>query len=193
MKDQDKTISNDDKVAEEFSTFFENAVKPSNLSLEDTTNLSNPVEIDIKKFQNHPSVQVIRENINLNQEFFFKQVEVDEILKGIRNLDSNKNGTFQNIPSNRLKEMSEVSAPFLTNVWNIEIVSQHKFSYNLKLADVTPVFKKDDANLTKSYRPVSVLLIVSKIFERLLQKQTISYIDQYLSNFLCGYRQGYST
>ena len=93
LKDQDKIISNDDKVAEEFSTFFENAVKslnikPRNLSLEDTTNL-----------------------------------------------DSNKNGTFQNIPSNRLKEMPEVSAPFLTNVWNIEIVSQHKFSDNLKLAN----------------------------------------------------------
>ena len=48
LKDQDKIISNDDKVAEEFSTFFENAVKslnikPRNLSLEDTTNLSNPV------------------------------------------------------------------------------------------------------------------------------------------------------
>ena len=110
-------------------------IKPKNLSLEDTTNLSNPVEIAIKKFHNHPSVQVIRENINLNQEFFFKQVEVDEILKEIRNIDSNRNGTFQNIPSNGLKEMSEVSAPFLTNVWNIEIVSQHKFSDNLKLAD----------------------------------------------------------
>ena len=109
MKDQDRIISNDDKFAEEFSTFFENTVKflniiPRNLSLEDTTNLSNPVEIAIKKFQNHPSFQVIRENINLNQEFFFRQVEVDETLKEIRNLDSNKNGTFQNIPSNRLKE-----------------------------------------------------------------------------------------
>ena len=89
--------------------------------------------------------------------------------------------------------MSEMSAPFLTNVWNIEIVSQHKFSDNLKLADVTTVLKKDDTNLTKNYRPVSELPIVSKIFERLLQKQTISYIDQYLSNFLCGYWQGYST
>ena len=93
MKDQDRTISNDDKVVEEFSTFFENAVKsfnikPRNLSLEDTTNLSNPVKIAIKKFQNHPSVQVIRENRNLNQEFFFKQVEVDEILKEIRNQKS---------------------------------------------------------------------------------------------------------
>ena len=72
MKDQDKIISNDHKVAEESSIFFENAVKslnikPRNLSFEDTTNLSNPVEIAIKKFQNHPSVQVIRENFSLNR------------------------------------------------------------------------------------------------------------------------------
>ena len=53
-----------------------------------------------------------------------------------------------------------MSAPCLKNIWNIEIVSQQKFSDNLKLADVTPVFKKDDANLTKNYRPVSVLPIV---------------------------------
>ena len=31
LKDQDKIISNDDKVAEEFSTFFENAVKSLNI------------------------------------------------------------------------------------------------------------------------------------------------------------------
>ena len=99
LKDKNKIISNDDKVAEEFSTFFENVVKtlnikPRNFSLGNTTHLSDPVEITIKKFENHPSVQVIRENINLNQEFFFKEVEVDEILKEIRNLDSNKSRTF---------------------------------------------------------------------------------------------------
>ena len=84
LKDKNKIISNDDKVAEEFSTFFENVVKslnikPRNLSLGNTTNLSDPVEIAIKKFENHPSVQEIKENINLNQEFFFKEVEVDKI------------------------------------------------------------------------------------------------------------------
>jgi len=48
LKDKDEIISEDDKVAEEFSTFFENAVKslnikPKNLSLGNITNLSNPV------------------------------------------------------------------------------------------------------------------------------------------------------
>ena len=35
--------------------------------------------------------------------------------------------------------------------------------------------------------------LLFKIFERQLQKQIISYIDQFLSKFLCGYRKGYST
>ena len=34
--------------------------------------------------------------------------------------------------------------------------------------------------LVKNYRPVSVLPTVSKIFERIMQKQTINYINQYL-------------
>ena len=53
--------------AEDFSPFFETAVKslnisPRNLTLEDTTNLSYPVEIAIKKFENHPSVQIIKKD-----------------------------------------------------------------------------------------------------------------------------------
>ena len=55
-------------VAEELSLFFENAVKslsisPMNLTLGDTTNLSNPVKIAIEKFENHPSVQIIKEHM----------------------------------------------------------------------------------------------------------------------------------
>ena len=34
---------------------------------------------------------------------------------------------------------------------------------------------------------------MSKFFERQLQKQIRSYIDQFLSKFICGYRKGYST
>ena len=72
-------------------------------------------------------------------------------------------------------------------------MSEQTFPDNLKLADVTLVFKKDNSNLTKNYRPVTVLPVVSKIFEMQLQKQIMSYIDQVLSKFLCGYRKGYGT
>ena len=64
---------------------------------------------------------------------------------------------------------------------------------DLKNADITPVFKKDNPVLaTKEIRPVSALPTVSKIFERIMQKQIIDYINQYISPLLCGYRKGFS-
>ena len=56
MKNQDKIISNDGLVPEEFNSLFESAVKSlniklRNLTLGDTTNLSIPVETAIKKLK----------------------------------------------------------------------------------------------------------------------------------------------
>ena len=62
----------------------------------------------------------------------------------------------------------------------------------MKLADVTPVHKKDEVTQAKNYRPVSVLPTVSKIFERILQKQITNFIEKHLSPYLCGYRKTYS-
>ena len=44
-----------------------------------------------------------------------------------------------------------------------------------------------------NYRPVSVLPPISKIYEKLLQKQINNYIENILSPYLCGHRIGYST
>ena len=117
-----------------------------NLALGVTTNQSNPLEIAIKKFENDPSVQIIKEHICVDKEFDFEQVSIDDILKEMRNLNNKKNGTFKNIPSNRLKKVSEVTVPCLTNIWNTHIISDQAFPDNLKLADISPAFKKEDSN-----------------------------------------------
>ena len=40
---------------------------------------------------------------------------------------------------------------------------------------------------------MSLLPSVSKILERIIKKQLLSYINQFLSRSLCGYRKGYNT
>ena len=124
--------------------------------------------------------------------FTFSSVTVEEILSEISSLDSKKAGTFKNIPTKHLKETCDICSEYLLNVWNNEIVLNHCFPDNLKLADITPIFKKDDATLAKNYRPVSVLPCASKLFERIIQKQLMSYVDKHLSPYLCGYRRGFS-
>ena len=59
-----------------------------------------------------------------------------------------------------------------------------EFPNEMKNTDVTPVFKKDDPTKAKNYRPVSVLSFVSKVFERIMQKQISEYINQFLSSYL---------
>ena len=169
------------------------SVKPNKYYLSDTENLSDPVKIAIRKFENHPSVQAIKQNISVNQDFYFSNTEVSDILKETTALNNKENGTFGNIPTKLLKEVSDICLPALNDIWNKEIITQESFPNNLKLADVTPVFKKEDSSLLKNYRPVSVLPTVSKIYEKIMQKQTLEYIDKHLPPHLCRYRKGYST
>ena len=67
------------------------------------------------------------------------------------------------------------------------------FPENLKLADVSPVFQRKDKNFVENYRPVIALPTISKIFERIMQKQVADYIGKFISPFLCEHRTGFST
>ena len=84
--------------------------------------------------------------------------------------------TFKNIPTRRNKDVSDVSSPVLGNIWNEEILLNKNFPENLKLVDVTPIFKKKDNIFVENCRPVSVLPTVSKIFERIMLKQITDFI-----------------
>ena len=72
-------------------------------------------------------------------------------------------------------------------------IEKSDFPQNLKLADITPVYKKNDPLDKTNYRPISILPVVSKIFERIMQKQINDFILSFLSPFLCGYRKGFNT
>ena len=162
-------ISDKSDLSEELSTLFEDAgrsvnVKPDSYYLNDTENLNDPVEIAIRRFENHPSVQAIKQNISVNQDFYFANTEVRDILKETAALINKENGTFFNIPTKRLKEVSDICAPALNDIWSKETITQKRFSKKIKLADLTPVLKKEDVSLLKYYRAVSVLPLVSKIY-----------------------------
>ena len=67
------------------------------------------------------------------------------------------------------------------------------FPTELKVADVSPVFREDGQFKTKPFRLVSVLPVVSNFSERLLHKQMSLYGDRFQSPYLCGYRKRFST
>ena len=97
------------------------------------------------------------------------------------------------IPAKHLKQTIDIICEPLMNIWNTEIGQNKQFPTKLKFADISPIFKQFENILVKNYRPVSLLPIALKIFERIMQKQVNTYIDMYLSPYLCGCRKGYSS
>ena len=63
----------------------------------------------------------------------------------------------------------------------------------MKLASITPVFKENVRTSKNNYRPVSVLLAISKIFEHIICNQLSSFFEEIFSKFQCGFRKDYST
>ncbi len=64
-----------------------------------------------------------------------------------------------------------------------------------KMSKVSPLFKGGKAYDMDNYRPISVLCISSKIFERAIHSQLCGFLEenQLLSPYQCGFRKGYST
>ena len=57
------------------------------------------------------------------------------------------------------------------------------------------IYKAGDSQQFSNYRPVSILPIISKIFEKVIYKRLISYIDKnnILTPYQFGFRQNMST
>ena len=73
-----------------------------------------------------------------------------------------------------------------------ERISIARFPNILKGAEVKPVFKKKSRIDKENYRPVSILPVISKIFERLTFKQLIMFLEPVFSKYQCGFRRGHS-
>ena len=74
-----------------------------------------------------------------------------------------------------LKANEDICSVVLTSDINRGIVNG-TFPNNLKNADITSTIK-DDSLLKSKYRPVSILPILSKIYEKLLYKQIYEYFN----------------
>ena len=74
----------------------------------------------------HPSILAIKENV-LSSDFCFKNVTLKDTENEISNLNSSKQGTFNNIPTKCLKESSDICSKYLLNIWNNEIVRNGYF------------------------------------------------------------------
>ena len=78
----------------------------------------------------------------------------------------------------------------LTIIFN-NCVNMSVFPALCKQADVSPIYKKADPLLKTNYRPVSVLTTISKVFERLLENQLLTFQSAVLNPATSAFRSGH--
>ena len=99
-----------------------------------------------------------------------------------------------NISNSTLKCIAHEICECLTLITN-QSITTGIFTENLKIAKVVPIYKKDDQSQIKNYRPISVLPVISKIFENAMHSQLMEYFTSHklLSNLQYGFRPNRST
>ena len=109
-------------------------------------------------------------------------------------LDSSKATGPDGISARVLKECSDVLAAPVSRLFQL-LMKKGVQPDIWKLASVVPVHKRASRSILKNYRPVSLLCILSKVMETLVNRQVVNYLErhQLLSPHQYGFRRGLGT
>ena len=121
-------------------------------------------------------------------------IDRSEILSLIRNLNPNKAAGSDGISGHMLLLCDDAVVLPLSIIFQ-NILDSSEYPVSWKLANVTPVYKKEDKQLIKNYRPISLLPICGKFFEKVLFNTLYSYSNKnnLITKNQSGFRPGDST
>ena len=93
-----------------------------------------------------------------------------------------------------IKKTEELIAPILVRLFN-KCMDNGAFSDALKIASIIPLYKGGPKTIPTNYRPISLLPLFAKIFEKIIKRRLISHLDE--NNAIIdnqfGFRKSYST
>ena len=87
------------------------------------------------------------------------------------------------IPVNILKGCRDILSQYFQKLFNASIIHS-RFPNKLKLAEVSPAYKKDEIPNKQNYRPISILPTVSKMFGRVIYNQISSFMLQDIAKLM---------
>ena len=122
----------------------------------------------------------------------FQPVSIDKVKDIIKTLNTKKACPDANETAKLIKMNEDIFSRLIFQNFN-QFLINGEFPLCLKPVEVIPAFKKEEKLDKSNYRPVSILPVISKIYERLMYDQMYKYFDQIFSKFQCGFRKGFST
>ena len=129
----------------------------------------------------------------IDNNFFFSPISTDDVDR-IINAFENKSTHISSYSVRILKFISTLISPILKELINKSLY-EGKFPKFCKIARVVPVFKSGSASSVCNYRPISILPLFSKIFEKIVHKQLSDFLstNNLLNPNQFGFRKNRST
>ena len=117
-----------------------------------------------------------------------------EIHQIIENLESKSSSGIDEISKITVKAAGPVISEHLVFLINTSL-SEGIFPSSLKLAKVLPLHKNGSNDYVNNYRPISLLVVWSKIFERAVFNRIFNYLEEhsYIKENQFGFRKKHST
>ena len=148
------------------------------------------------KFRNQ--IQILRteylKNTNQSHSMFFTPVTASEIDEIILSLSDTKAYGLYSCPINFLKASKHVLSEHLAKLMNMS-VQTGRYPAKLKISKICLIYKSEDDTDPSNYRPISLLSVFNKIFEKTMYTRLSSFIEKHhiLLDIQYGFKKGHST
>jgi hypothetical protein len=126
--------------------------------------------------------------------FQFNNIDEGAITSIVNKLAPKTSCGFDGISTKLVKTIKFALIKPITIIVN-QMLNSGIFPDKLKIAKITPIYKKEDENLFTNYRPISLLPAISKICEKVIFKQIYEFFKEkkmfYYAQY--GFRSEHST
>ena len=125
---------------------------------------------------------------------FLAPTTTEEIADIVSNLKNSSSSGYDNIPTKLIKYCNNELAPIIAHI-NNQSLTDGIFPTSLKIARVVPIFKNGNASTVSNYRPISILSVFSKVFEKIVHTRLEKYLleNAILHSNQFGFRSRLST
>ena len=170
-------INDKKEIANEFNEFFSSIGKK----------IDEKIPKSKKSFQDY----LIEPN---TQQFVLSPVNSNEVTCIINTMKLSKGCGPTSIPTKLLKDLHLIFSPVIAILIN-KSFTDGTFPELLKVANITPIYKKKERNKFGNYRPISLLSNISKIYERAFHTRLYEFFEtsDLLYRFQFGFRKKHST
>ena len=117
-----------------------------------------------------------------------KPTSTNKVLSLLNRLNKSKAAGLDKISARLIRECADLICNPIRDIFN-QSVSQGIFPDDWKCAKVTPLFKQGDLDDLNNYRPISVISVMAKVFERIVYDQLYAYLEEH--NIICKYQSGF--